>query len=447
MQYQVSSNINTNKVFVVQRSELLGRIDVQYYQEHFDFSNSTQLSKHVTIQGGKRIPKGEGYSFEMTPYLYLRVADIDDNSSVDFSKLNCINEKVYRILERYEIHENEIAISIAGTIGKVFFVQGIPYGERIILTENCAKLVVRQENLLPEYLSIVLRTSVLQKQMMLNYIQTTIPKIGLDRIGKLMIPNIPDKEQQQQIINIYNSAAREKKDKEGQALKLLESIDDYLLGELGIKLPETKSQTLRNRIFTIKISEVCDGRMDPKSVLYFGEHAKSETYENVQLKQIATIAKGDSITSDQVNKSGQYPVIAGGQTSPYNHDQYNYMGNVITVSASGAYSGYVWYHDDPIFASDCSIIYSKDSQFLTKYIFEVLKAQQSHIYLLQQGAGQPHVYPDDLAKLWIPIVPSQKQQEIVAHVSQMRKQAKQLQAEGTEILQKAKMEVEKMILG
>ena len=220
-----------------------------------------------------------------------------------------------------------------------------------------------------------------------------------------------------------------------------------MLGELDIKLPETKLQTLQDRIFTVNISEIRDGRMDPKSVLFLGEHAKSETYENVQLKQIATIVKGDSITSDKVNKDGQYPVIAGGQTSPYNHDKYNFKGDVITVSASGAYSGYVWYHYDPIFASDCSVMYSKNGQFLTKYLFEVLKAQQSLIYLLQQGAGQPHVYPDDLGQLWIPVVSLPKQQEIVNHITGMRMQAKQLQAEGAEILQKAKSEVERMILG
>jgi hypothetical protein len=238
-----------------------------------------------------------------------------------------------------------------------------------------------------------------------------------------------------------------KQQKEQQADNILNSIDDYLLGELDIKLPKTNTQTLQNRIFTVNISEIRDGRMDPKSVLFLGEQAKSETYENVPLKQIATIVKGDSITSDKVNKDGQYPVIAGGQTSPYNHDKYNFKGDVITVSASGAYSGYVWYHHDPIFASDCSVIRTKNNQFLTKYLFEVLKAQQSLIYLLQQGAGQPHVYPNDLGQLWIPVVSLSKQQEIVDHITSIRKQAKALKDEGKYILKEAKRKVEDNILG
>ena len=44
--------------------------------------------------------------------------------------------------------------------------------------------------------------------------------------------------------------------------RLLDSIDDYLLGELGIKLPEQKKNTIQSRMFTRKISEVSGGRFD-----------------------------------------------------------------------------------------------------------------------------------------------------------------------------------------
>ena len=83
---------------------------------------------------------------------------------------------------------------------------------------------------------------------------------------------------------------------------------------------------------------------------------------------------------------------------------------------------------------------------MTKYIYEVLKAQQKQVYLLQQGAGQPHVYPDDLGKLWIPVVSLTKQQEIVQHITAIRQQAKALQEEGKAILEQAKKEVEAMIM-
>ena len=162
---------------------------------------------------------------------------------------------------------------------------------------------------------------------------------------------------------------------------------------------------------------------------------------------MATIQKGTSITSDEI-VDGEYPVIAGGQTSPYSHNEYNFEGNVITISASGAYSGYVWYHEKPIFASDCTVLQSVDeSKCLTIYLFEVLRLKQQELYNLQQGAGQPHVYPQDIAKVLIPLPLPDKQREIVDNIAAIRAEAKRLEQEGEDILQSARQQVEQMILG
>ena len=200
------------------------------------------------------------------------------------------------------------------------------------------------------------------------------------------------------------------------------------------------------RLFLTGFREVGGGRFDPVNSLYLGKKSKSTIYENIPLSEIAVIEKGQSITSKEIVK-GEYPVIAGGQSSPYSHNEYNNEANVITVSASGAYAGFVWYHDYPVFASDCSVIRAKNENiFSTKYIFEVLKAKQKEIYLLQQGAGQPHVYPADLAKILIPVVPANIQEKLICHINSLRQQALLLQKEAIQTLQQAKEKVEKMIL-
>ena len=178
-----------------------------------------------------------------------------------------------------------------------------------------------------------------------------------------------------------------------------------------------------------------------------GKRSKSTIYKEVKLSTIATIAKGQAITSKEI-VNGNYPVIAGGQSSPYSHNQYNYKGNIVTISASGAYSGYVWYHNYPIFASDCSVIFSNDENvYLTKYIYEILRLRQQEIYLLQKGAGQPHVYPSDIANLTIPAIPLEKQQDIVAYCQELRNKAELLQKEGCDIISTAKGKIEQMIIG
>ena len=63
------------------------------------------------------------------------------------------------------------------------------------------------------------------------------------------------------------------------------------------------------------------------------------------------------------------------------------------------------------------------------------------------SAGQQRVSINFLENFSVPLPPYVKQQEIVELITEMRTNAKKLQAEGAEILQKSKMEVERMILG
>jgi len=446
MSYQVPKNIDPKKVFLVNRSEIKGRLDpkMALYNKKVQHALFPMVKlKNLLLSKPQYGANEAGLGrLNNTQPRYIRITDIDENGLISINELGAT---VANVEEKYILNNNDILIARSGaTVGKTYLHKELPY--TCLYAGYLIRFLVDSQKILPGYLFSY--TQLNSYKEWVNAIQrpSAQPNINAEEYQSLEIP-LPDLPKQKEIVDFLSDAYLKKQQKEQQAEDILNSVDHYLLGELGIKLPEINLQTLQDRIFTVNISEIRDGRMDPKSVLFLGEHAKSEIYENIQLKQIATIVKGDSITSDKVNKDGQYPVIAGGQTSPYNHDKYNFKGDVITVSASGAYSGYVWYHDNPIFASDCSVIHSKNSQFLTKYLFEVLKAQQSLIYLLQQGAGQPHVYPDDLGQLWIPVVSLSKQQEIVAHISEMRAQAKKLQAEGAEILQKAKTEVERMILG
>ena len=118
---------------------------------------------------------------------------------------------------------------------------------------------------------------------------------------------------------------------------------------------------------------------------------------------------------------------------------------VITQTTNVA--GFVWYHDYPIFASDCNVIYSKGELLITnKFIYEVLRLKQNEIYKLQQGSGQPHVYGNDLAKIPIPIPPLAKQQKIAEHIDNIRTKAKILQQDAINILDQAKNKVEEIIL-
>jgi len=139
-------------------------------------------------------------------------------------------------------------------------------------------------------------------------------------------------------------------------------------------------------------------------------------YELIELGEICEVIKGNMITKELAIK-GDIPVIAGGQNPAYYHNKANREANIITVSASGAYAGFVNFFDVPIYASDCTTIKSKnENKLLTRYVYHMLKGQQDKIYEFQRGGAQPHVYSKDLIPFKIPLLPLEVQERIVEEI-------------------------------
>lgn len=133
----------------------------------------------------------------------------------------------------------------------------------------------------------------------------------------------------------------------------------------------------------------------------------------LRMKDIFEINKGETITEEEC-EPGDIPVVAGGKALAYYHSVSNRKANIITVSASGAYSGFINFWDVDIWASDCSTIRSKDEKLnSTRFWFYLLRLIQPDVYRFQTGAGQPHVYPQDLQYIRIPEIPIEYQKEIL----------------------------------
>lgn len=170
---------------------------------------------------------------------------------------------------------------------------------------------------------------------------------------------------------------------------------------------------INSRCFIIWSNKI-EGRLDPHFYKPDFSLLEDKTkWSMAKLETVCNIEKGTSITKTKVSE-GKIPVIAGGQQPAYYHNHSNREGKTITISASGAYAGFVNYFDFPIFASDCTTIKSKDeNKLLSEFIFFILKSKQKDIYKLQRGAGQPHVYGKELAKIAIPVPPLEIQNKVV----------------------------------
>lgn len=140
-------------------------------------------------------------------------------------------------------------------------------------------------------------------------------------------------------------------------------------------------------------------------------------YPLIKLGDAAEVLKGKSITSAQA-KEGTIKVVAGGTDYAYFHNKSNRPANTITISASGANAGFVNYWREPIFASDCTTVRGKND-LNTEFLYNFLFSIQNQIYYLQKGAGQPHVYPDDIKLIPVPNIDDDLQKKIVAECKEV----------------------------
>ncbi|KXV70444.1 hypothetical protein AD951_02890 [Acetobacter malorum] len=167
-------------------------------------------------------------------------------------------------------------------------------------------------------------------------------------------------------------------------------------------------------------------------------------WKNVLLKDIALIKKGQALSSKDLMR-GDYPVIAGGKTSPYKHKNFTHE-NVITVSASGAYAGYVSFHSYKIWASDCSVITSRSGNSIS-FIYFWLSYLQNKIFSLQSGGAQPHIYPRDLELLHIHCPPLPEQKAIAAVLSTADEELAAIEADLARLRQEKKALMQQLLTG
>lgn len=447
--YAVPQHIDKNKIFIVKRSEIEGRLESEFYKPSIadlekiirEKSSHKLRDYALSISGGATPKKTEGdkyYADKATGIPFLRVQNLNTDGALSLDDCLYINEETHNgMLSRSQVSEGDLLVKITG-VGRMAIASVAP--QDFVGNTNQHMVVIKTGNAeTSKYLARYLNLDIVEKIASRHSTGGTRPALDYPSVKNLPIIEGID-------FSPIDRAIELKRQKESEAQELLDSIDAYILNELGITLPEIKTD-LKSRLFLSSFKEVIGNRLDPYYKLYFNNSYKSVKYDSLHLGTIANVCKGTALTSKDTIP-GSIPVIAGGKSSPYSHNEANFLGNVITVSASGAYAGYVWYHQNPIFATDCSVIVSKDeSLFLTSYIAEVLKSLQTIIYRLQVGAAQPHVYSTDLTNIYIPSIPLSQQNTIVENISRIRLQAKQLQEEGKSILENAKKEVEQMIIG
>ncbi len=412
-----------NFCFQVDVLNMSARMDADFFRPSLAHKETLvlQKSKHRTLSdyvlsmnGGAtpRLSDSSAYDLTDGAVPFIRVQNLTRYGELNLDYYKKISRNIHEgALARSQVYGGDLLIKITG-VGRMAVASVAPDGFEGNINQHV--VVVKTESKeIAEYLCDYLNLDVIEAIAKRHSTGGVRPALDYASLRNIPIVEGID-------FARLRNAKKAIKVAEARCLELEASLQAFLEELLVVKNKKTNGDLYYVQSFY----EMIGNSWTPNK---FKRHGlKQKETDSFSLIDICSLNKGQSITSKDVI-NGDFEVIGGGKTSPYSSVTYNTESGAITISASGAYAGYVWFHDKPIFASDCIVVRSKDeTSFLTRYVSEVLKAYQQQLYSLQRGAGQPHVYISDISNLQIPYMSLDRQKEIIETVDQKRKVIKNI---------------------
>jgi type I restriction enzyme S subunit len=317
----------------------------------------------------------------------LKIQNIKPNE-IQLKKMDYVTPVKAASLERHSFVSGDIIMTKLGAPLGVSAIVGEDLPEGLIVADLVR---IRPGNVNPRFLCYQLNSPGISKFLNDSQKGTTRPRINIQIVRNLPIA-IPSIEEQARVV---------------ESLDIHLSRLDKALAEL--EQADHKTLVLRRSI----LKELLDPKESESGQRSDLMSEPTHAWKKTTLGAVASIQKGMTITAKSA-RPGTVPVIAGGQKPAYFHAQANRPAKTITVSASGAYAGYVAFHAEPIWASDCTTLVPTDEKLCTpEFLFYFMQSKQNEIYSLQRGSGMPHVYAKDIAQLEIGLPNLDEQNKIV----------------------------------
>ena len=292
-----------------------------------------------------------------------------------------------------------------------------------------------------------------------------LQRVPRDFFNNLKIP-LPSLDIQNKIVSLMDNAYKEQKNKEKKVSEFLDSINDYVLDELEIELPELKdkmtyvvsSEEVKNKrcdayYFQPKFEEVekavNKGKFEVKSLkefitkIHYGASVKNEYVdEGIPLLRILNL-KPNKFELKSVVKLPEYMKKDLGNAFVNEDD--------LLISRSGTVGivSVVPREADGFAFGSFMIKFCLNEKINKHYVSAWLNTKLQKLFIEREkiGAIQGNITIGTIEDFKIPLPPLSVQNKIAAEVKMRMQRADSLQKEAKAELEQAKAEVEQIILG
>ena len=160
-----------------------------------------KLEDIVKIKGGKRLPKEVTLQKNKNKHPYIRIKDMISLKKLEInSSFEYVPDYVFEKIKNYIVNENDIILSIVGTIGLVNKIGNSLNGAN--LTENCVKITTK-ENVEYDYLYYFLISQKGKIEIEKGIVGAVQPKLPIKNIENIEV-KLPSLNIQKKIVKILS---------------------------------------------------------------------------------------------------------------------------------------------------------------------------------------------------------------------------------------------------
>ena len=440
------------------------RIDVLFFHPNYVESNEKIRSSVYPIFKFSDLiefmtdGKHGGWNFVKQGILFIRNSNVKEDE-IDLSDVKYITKEDHHTTPRAHLKEGDILFTTIGTIGVSAVVNKEIAGANI--NQNLVRIVLKKEKVIPEFFSIFSNSRFGRLQSERHSTGNIQKIINYPTIKNFLIP-LPPKQIQRKIYKIMRDAREWRKRNLEEVQRLRKELDDFFLKVVGLTYPEKKGEMsftakLEDRLdpyfyhpkFKQTIDALMEGRFELRKVKDVGDFSNEQIDPKKEPNRLFKYIQIQNIDEENHRIFSYTPIL--GKEAPGRAKMLIKDGDILLPILGGSLRSVTIVpkkFDNEVATNGFAILRISDKN-LRYYIFYYLTTKFAQMQIERQLTGtiMSSISKSELENLLIPLPDSVAQDRVAKKIKEVDVMIKKLQEEADDVIDKAKEEVEKIVIG